>query len=94
MASNLLVIVTYFDAIRRRAAEESLDRHSTQETCQTRGTPPPTHSNEVPPTAMLSTIYLTEISDAYLNSSSIVDDLSNSSESQATSSQHKQNSRR
>lgn len=90
MASNLLVIITYFDAIRRRTAEESLNRSSMQPTCQTRGTPPPTHSNEVPPTAMLSTIYLTEISDDNADSDSIFDDLSNNT---TTPSQHKRNSR-
>ncbi|KAF8202430.1 hypothetical protein BJ912DRAFT_944785 [Pholiota molesta] len=77
--------LSYFESGAAIMASNLLVIH--QETCQTRGTPPPTHSNEVPPTAMLSTIYLTEISDAYLNSSSIVDDFSNSSESQATSSQ-------
>ncbi|KAF9473419.1 hypothetical protein BDN70DRAFT_385383 [Pholiota conissans] len=64
MASNLLVIITYFDTVRRRATEQSLVPQSAPETCQTRGSPPATHSNQVPPTAMLSTLYLTEISDA------------------------------
>lgn len=65
MACNLLVIVTYFDNVRRRRAEsQALDAPMTRENSETGIFTSSLHSNEAHPSEMLSTLVLTEISDA------------------------------
>lgn len=62
MACNLLVVITYLDSVRRRAQGLSLDEPTPRETHEARGTVPSIHSNEAPPSDVVSTLVLTEIS--------------------------------
>ncbi|KJA23503.1 hypothetical protein HYPSUDRAFT_184904 [Hypholoma sublateritium FD-334 SS-4] len=62
LACNLLVVITYLDSVRRRAQGLSLDEPTPRETYETRGTLPSPHSNEAPPSDVVSTLVLTEIS--------------------------------
>ncbi|KAF8188668.1 hypothetical protein BJ912DRAFT_1106729 [Pholiota molesta] len=71
-ACNLLVVITFFDNVRRRRAlareQASSSLHPTEscDTSQIRDLSPAPHSNQVPPSDVLTTLVLTEITGAYI----------------------------